>query len=200
MSEVQSWSDYYEPHPRLTLDRPVVLGGQLGCGAAAIARGVAGRTGLPFSEVDRLIEHEAGCSLARLAEQGGRERVDAWSRTVLTRLVDQRPFGLIALGSAWPGLEIERLLRRRAHFLAVERSRDHLNARIAKRVARAGGWLVEGFDAWSEADASWQPLFELRRPLLERAHGLLDAGDLHENAVVEVLLESLEPVFTGERI
>ena len=31
-------SDYYEPHPSLRLARPLLLAGQIGCGAAAIGR------------------------------------------------------------------------------------------------------------------------------------------------------------------
>lgn len=198
--ETHRMSDYYEPHPRFVLEKPVVLAGQLGCGVAAIARHVSGRTGVRFEEIDRLIEHEAGSSLARLAVEEGRDRIEARSAELIRRIVTRRPFGLIVLGSAWPGEAVSQILSRETHFIHVERPLAFLRKRLPQQIERDGDWITGGLFDWTQPEADHEPLFERRRPLLSAAHGVLDAGDQHASAVAGILLDSLERVSAAESI
>jgi shikimate kinase len=202
-------SDYYDPHPRLTLERPVLLAGQIGCGSAAMARNVCGRTGLSFVELDRELEHRAGRSLARLATEWGRDRLAREASLALLELAAKRPAGLIVLANAWPAIPegyLERL-RERVHLVHIDRPRSFLVPRLEQEVARAGDWIVASWPGWPSAAETPEEqtrqsadFFSEREPLLLSAHSMLDAGTQHANAIAEILLESLEGVFQADPI
>ena len=66
---------YYDPYPALYLDRPKVLVGPLGGGIALTGASVSAMLGLPFIDLDRLVEHSFGCDFAaavrRMAGKSG---------------------------------------------------------------------------------------------------------------------------------
>lgn len=202
--------DYYDPHPRLVLDRPVLLAGQIGCGAAAIARNVCARTGLSFVEIDRDLEHRAGRSLARIATEDGPGRLEAWAGEVLLHLARQRPAGLVVLSNAWPPQDSGFLeeLASLVQIVRIDRSPQFLGPRLDTAVSRSGDWIVSAWPGWAQAmasdtvqDRASRDRFLARRsPLLDSAQTLLDAGDQHENAAAEILMAALERVLDADRL
>lgn len=198
-------SDYYEPHPRLVLERPVLLAGQVGSGVSAMARHVCGRTGLSLTEVDRFLEHREGRSLARLATEWGADRLAEETADALDSLVAKRPAGLLVLGNAWPALSKKRRaqLMETVHGVYIARPEAFLRARVQREVARVGDWIVQGWDGWPNTDAETEEarrFFSIRKPLLLAAQSLVEAGEQHENEVAEVLLASLESVFQADPV
>ena len=190
-------TDYYDPSPRFLLSRPIVIGGQLGCGAALIGRSLSARTGLPFAQVDRVIEHEAGALLARIAEREGAARVERWARSVLERIVTQPPCGVIVLDRAWPSIEVVGLLRRRCHFIHVKRSPRVLFDRLFHKVRSTDRWLLGELADTFESEADLAKLLAAREPLLDEAGFLLDAGAQHDLQIAQGLVESIEAVADG---
>jgi len=193
-------SDYYEPYPRLRLSKAMVLAGQLGCGAAAIGRNVASRTGLPFCEIDRMIEHEAGCSLARLAVEGGAEGVVRRAESVLARLAGQSPRGLIIVDRAWLPPTAREILRRQTHFVYIRRPIPYLLEHLDHEVRRSGDWILDGHAAPIRDEIELKPLLDRREPLLCDSRIVLDAGADHANRVADVLLDSFEQVSSAEAL
>jgi shikimate kinase len=193
-------SDYYEPHARIRLQKPIVLAGKIGCTAAAIARSLAGQTGLPFTEVDRLIEHEAGRSLARIAAEDGAERLTAWADSALSRIAGDAPFGLIVLDRAWPSIAARGTLRDRTHLVYVHRSREFLQDRLAAEVERAGDWILAEPRETAVTETGEAGVHARREPILSSAETVLEAGDLHAHRVAEMLLESLERIVELETL
>jgi XRE family aerobic/anaerobic benzoate catabolism transcriptional regulator len=193
-------ADYYEPYPRWRISRAVVVAGQLGCGAAAIARNVAARTGLPFVDLDRSIEHEAGRSLARIAFDEGREGVARRAESILDEVVGRSPRGLVALGRAWPPPSAGWMLMKRSYFIHIDRTYDYIAKRIQREFVRAGDWLFDGMPLPSGEPDGLRPLFAERDALLANAGIVLDAGDQHVHDVAEVLLDSLEDAAGAERL
>ncbi|HKK50108.1 MAG TPA: shikimate kinase [Myxococcota bacterium] len=193
-------SDYYDPHPRLRLSKAVVLGGQIGCGAPAIGRNVASRTGLSFSEVDRVIEHEAGMSLARLVFEDGLERLEMRAELVLSRLVHQSPRGIIVLDRAWIPETARDLLRRQCHFVHVRRPMEYLVERFDAERRRSGDWIFEGSPEAARAAGDPGSVFDRREPRLRESRIVLEAGDQHANRVADLLLESFEQVSGAETL
>jgi shikimate kinase len=193
-------SDYYEPYPRLRLPKAVVLAGQIGCGAAAIGRNVASRTGLPFSEVDRLIEHEAGSSLARLVVEEGHEGLAGRAEAVLDRLTGRSPRGLIVVDRAWLPLSAREILRRRTRFVFIRRPADYLLERLDQELRRSGDWILGGLQAPIRDVVDLKPLLDRRELLLRESRIVLDGGSGHANRVAEVLLDSLERICGADAI
>ena len=184
----------------MRLGRAVVIAGQIGCGAAAIGRNLTARTGLPFAEVDRVIEHEAGRSLARLAVEEGTRRLEDRAAAVLRRLVESSPRGVVVLGNVWLPASARPLLRDETHLVHIRRPADFLIERLTPRLERDGDWILGGVAAPIDDEAALTPLLERRRSLLLEAHVVLEAGRAHENTVADLLLDSLERVSSGESL
>jgi len=192
--------DYYDPYPRWRIRKTAIVAGQLGCGAPAVARHVAARTGLPFVEIDRLVEHEAGRSLARIAFEEGRDGVEQRAESILGRIVGQSPYGLVALDHAWVPTTVRKLLMHRTYFMHLKRSHEYLATRIGRELHRAGDWMLDGKTLPPTETADLPPLHGRRAPLLADARIVLDAGDRHIHDVAEILLDSLEHVADAERL
>lgn len=191
-------SDYYDPYPLLRLTRPVVLAGQMGCGARRVGRSLTARTGLPFAEVDRSIEHEAGRSLARIAAEQGPAHIERWALSVLERLSTQRPFGLIVLDEAWPaGASLEDVFQK-MDLIHLQRSPSFLRERFARQHQSMSGWIIEGELPSTETHAELEALFtrlsSRREPLLGQARIVLDCGAQHEHRMAEILIDSLASI------
>lgn len=185
-------SDYYDPHPRLRLSRPVVLAGDVGCGAAAVAWQIAAQTGIGFVSIDRLIEHEAGCALARLAVEEGMARLVARTDAVLERVADETPFGLVVIDRAWPSLAVRDTLRRRTLFARLERPYEHLVRNFDEELRRAGDWILRDLTPSNGEPIGLRDVCAHRAMLLREAELVFEGGDLHVHRIAQQLLESLE--------
>ena len=93
-SMTEDWSGYYDHGPRCVLSRPVVMVGFPGAGVRRVVRSMAGLTGLPFNDVERLAEGKRGRSRWQTMQCDGFEAVRSSEEEALW----QRP----APSSGWP--------------------------------------------------------------------------------------------------
>ena len=199
-STLEGMTSYYDPYPLLRLSRPVVLAGQIGCGARLVGRSLSARTGLPFAEVDRLIEHEAGRSLIRIAHEDGAAHIEHGALRVLERLATRPPFGLIVLDGAWPAGDSLPQLIEKMDFVHLQRAPAFLHERLLKERQRAGEWIVYGDSMPSAEPLDLEAVFARRRPLLDQAGTVLDAGLQHEHRMAEVLMDALGSIVDATAI
>ncbi len=185
--------DYYSPSPRWALARPIVLAGPVGSGLRTVARTLSARTGLPYVDIDRRVEHETGASLAELARRVGVKRVQTAAREVLERVALERPAAVVALDRAWPTRQAAHLFDRRMELVHVRRSSEWLAGNVEKELI-AAAWLQECEPELRAAEDERPGWDVMRDPLLQRARILLEAEDRHAHEIVEILMESLEPV------
>jgi XRE family aerobic/anaerobic benzoate catabolism transcriptional regulator len=80
--------------------RRIALVGLRGAGKSSLGRGLAERRGVPFVELDREIEHEAGTDLREIFELHGQRGFRRLERTVLQRLVTTHAGCVIAAGGS----------------------------------------------------------------------------------------------------
>jgi len=185
--------DYYDPHPGFLLERSILLAGHPGSGTPAIARDLAARTGLPFTEVERWTEAEAGCSRARILIDTGSDALRDLDARALERALARRPHGFISAESY--GLEARECLELAAEaccVLFVSRPPEELLARIRQRLARAPGSLVEFLAGPPDSPAALQAWLERRRHAEAVAHARIDAGSRHASRIADDVLASLE--------
>ena len=97
---------YYDPYPALYIERPKVLVGPLGGGIALTGASASAMLGLPFVDVDRLVEHEFGTDFREAVRQHGWRKWRNVEYQMLKRSIHQQPAGVIALGEG--ALEDER--------------------------------------------------------------------------------------------
>ena len=87
--------DYYAPHPRLTLPRPVIVTALDFRPARQLVSRVGSRLGLNITHHPERVQHLAGAGYDMLL--GGRERLVELEQQALEYCLDDRPAALISL-------------------------------------------------------------------------------------------------------
>lgn len=170
---------YYDPYPLVNLDKPLCLVGFMGCDIHSIGYFIASLTGLPFVEVDKLIEHEVGMSLAQLYLERGEEEWRRLEDYFLRKTLDMKPARLICLGDgALINPQNQSICLQNADLIYIRRPQRSLLERIQKGRRE----LPQRFPLWvnraPHSFAELKPLLDERVPTYESAHTLVDIGDL----------------------
>lgn len=181
--------DYYSHHSPWTLDEPLALVGFMGAQVALIGRSLSSRTGLPFTDLERQIEHEAGCSRAQLVmEQGEAARRELEART-LRRVVPQQPNAIVALGDgALMDAVSGRWLKASAYLVYVHRPIEVCLAVIRQSLERDRSSFPEFVVQAPERVEDLLPYLEARVAGYEHALTRIEAGALHPQVVAGELL------------
>jgi XRE family transcriptional regulator, aerobic/anaerobic benzoate catabolism transcriptional regulator len=181
-------------HDVVSFDRyqPIVtvaLLGLRGAGKSTVGRGVAERLGWTFTELDALIEEEAGLGLDEIFALHGESYYRRLEREVLTRFVSSKPISVLATGGSLVTDRITYDLLKRSAITVWLRARPEQHL---ERVARQGDRRPMAGHA--------DPLEELRALLRERvplygeADITVDTGELSPTEVVDVLLTKLREI------
>lgn len=93
---MRGYYDDFGPRPSLT--RPLCLIGAAGCRAGAVAKSMAGLSGLPVVELDRNVESRAGKSLVEICLKHGEHAWRQVEHEELEAALRQVPPAVIALG------------------------------------------------------------------------------------------------------
>lgn len=183
---------YYDYGPRVVLERPIALIGFMGCRVAATGYSVAAVTGLPYSEIDRLIEHRAGMSRSQLVLEQGRAALDALEAELIDRATAQRPPGLIVLGDgALLSPAAQQKLSQETTLVYIKRPLGILFQEVRGQLQRGQRSWPEFALAPPDGIEELRDLFEARRPGYERAAITLDGFDHHPRKVADALIERL---------
>lgn len=164
----------------------VAMLGLRGAGKSTVGRLLAERLSWSFSELDGLIEDEAGLGLDEIFALHGESYYRRLEREVLTRFVATRPMAVLATGG---GLVTDRitydLLKRSAITVWLRaRPEQHL-----ERVAAQGDRRPMAGHA--DPLAELRSLLRERDPLYGEADITIDTGDASAESVVDALLTKL---------
>jgi XRE family aerobic/anaerobic benzoate catabolism transcriptional regulator len=164
----------------------VALLGVRGAGKSTIGAQLAARLGVPFFELDALIERAASLPLRSIFELHGEAYYRRLERESLARLLATEPAAVVATGgSIVTSRESYRLLRR--HFWTVwlrARAEDHWNRVVAQGDARP---MANKPHAMAELRA----LLDARAPLYAQVHEIVDTSRLSPTRVVAELARGL---------
>ena len=131
---------YYDHHAEVHLRCPMVLVGIATEPSRRLGYWLAATEGLPFTDLDRRVEHLAGRSLWDLVALEGEARYRALERQALMAALRDRPPGIIVAGD---GVALDpanrRALADRTHWVGLMMSEAAL-ASAAQRNAQAGFW------------------------------------------------------------
>ncbi|MEM6457688.1 MAG: shikimate kinase [Acidobacteriota bacterium] len=89
---------YYDYGPLVSLERSIVLAGLITDDTRMVGYRVAALLGLPYTDLDRSIEHHAGTSVERLITEQGVDRYRTFERELLARHLVATPPGILTLG------------------------------------------------------------------------------------------------------
>jgi XRE family aerobic/anaerobic benzoate catabolism transcriptional regulator len=180
-----SWLfEHCEPTPHKHL---VALMGIRGAGKSTIGPLVAKRLACPFYELDKLVEEEAGASLASLFEDRGEAQLQALEARVLEKLIATRSPAVLAAGGS--------IVERRDNFRTLRDAADTVWLKALPkehwdRVRKQGDSRpMRGRpDALAELGALW----ERRRRLYQLADKTVDTSKSSVKETVEILERWLE--------
>lgn len=164
----------------------IALLGLRGAGKSAIGRKLGERMGLPFVELDELVEKAAGLSLAGIFALHGEAYYRRLAREVLARFLGEgEPAVLATGGSVVTDREAFRLLQKRCRTVWLQASpEDHW-----KRVLEQGD--VRPSAASPHAQEELRALLKAREPLYAQAELRVDTTRLGLDASVEQLFDNL---------
>lgn len=91
---------YYSYDPTLFLAKPIAIAGPLGAGTAIVGAYLTQRTGLPFIDLDRWVEHQSSQSLLELHITKGATHVHRLERRLLKRALSETPHAIVSLGES----------------------------------------------------------------------------------------------------
>ena len=191
-------SSYYDYHPTLQLERPVVLGGMPGTPYREVGHYLTSLTGLPLLDLDRWLEHQVGESLWDFVQSEGEHVLRQKEFEYLDRALLAKPCGLLVVGE---GTLAQADNRRR---IGESASLVYLSS-----APSAAYWQVR--QQISERGPRYhphvpQPLthFDVLRPLIEAldkaredANLVLAVDNLSVQDVVDAIFDALPSLHTG---
>ena len=192
---------YYEPHPRVALDRPLLLVGHPGSGVAQVGRAICGLTGLPFNDVERKAEAQSGASRSKILIEQGLGHLRELEASALRKSLRRRPAGIVVAESAlFEDAAMVEWLRERAAAVYLRRPYEVLLRRIQRQLQRGAGSIPEFLVAEPRRIEDLETLYAQREASLRGFEIVLEVGDEHPIRIASQLLASLDRLTGIERI
>jgi len=160
--------------------RVVALVGLRGAGKSTIGRALAQRLGLPFFELDALVEKDAGLPLAAIFQLHGEAYYRRLAREVLTRFLAETDAAVLATGGGIvtdPGSF--KLLQKRCRTVWLQATpEDHWQRVLEQGDVRPGA-------ASPHAQEELRALLKSREPLYSQAELSVDTSRLGVDGAVQ---------------
>jgi len=120
--------------------RHLVLIGMMGVGKSSVGRRLALRLGRQFLDTDKIVEEEAGCSVADIFAGEGEAAFRALEAAAVRRALESQPYAVIAFGG---GAVLDPITRGLARQLALvvwlQAPARELARRVSASQRRSGG-------------------------------------------------------------
>jgi shikimate kinase len=189
---------YYDHHPTLDLDRPVAIAGMIGSPYRHTAYHVSSRTGLPFTDLDRRIEHQAGQSLWDLVRLRGEPVLRELERELLLKSLRSRPAGIIALGDgALLDAANKQAVLESATLILLEMDLAAAYWQIRRHEEEHGRFWNPFLPSPISTIEQLRPVFQHLQPSLRDAHWVLPAAGRHSSQLALEVIRRLEAVEVG---
>lgn len=171
-------SDYYEHAAQVDLAKPVVLSGYLSDFTRSVAYRASALLGLPFHDIDRLVEHEIGQDIGKILLEEGERAYREVEELCLGRALRDEPYGLVALGDGGllKAASLQRVLGQgRLVVLDLDLPNLYWRAQNLARTNETSDWhpLYEGSPTSVD---EIRPFYQERRSGFERADLRVDAN------------------------
>src|SRR3954465_2760096 len=115
------------------LNKTVALVGMMGAGKTSIGKRLAARREVPFADADHEIEAAAGMSVAEIFAKYGEPEFRRLERSVIARLLPNRPHVLATGGGAYMDEGTRAAMREQAFTIWLKAPVDILLGRVRKR-------------------------------------------------------------------
>ncbi len=120
--------------------RHLALIGMMGVGKSSVGRRIALRLGRQFLDTDKLVEDEAGCTIAEIFTAEGEPAFRALEAAAVRRAIETEPYAVIAFGGGAVLDPISRgLARQLALVVWLQAPARELARRVSASMRRSGG-------------------------------------------------------------
>lgn len=161
--------------------RHIALVGMRGAGKTTVGQLLARRRAEPFYELDRLIENDAGLSLAQIFDLEGEEYYRALEENTLEKVLKRKP-GIIAGGG---GLVMNPtalfLLKLNTSIVWLQASPEALLARVRSTKDQSR------LDAYPQASKQLKAILDRRTPYYAQADLVIDTTRKSPEAIVDAI-------------
>jgi XRE family aerobic/anaerobic benzoate catabolism transcriptional regulator len=169
-------------------EKPIALVGLRGAGKSTLGAKLAEALNMPFIELDREVEKEAGAKLGEVFAMYGQDAYRRFERTALERVLAQEGRAVIATGgSLVTDSDNYRLLRERCLCVWLKTSPEEHMARV---IAQGD---MRPFKGRSAALEEIRKLLEDRKDLYGRADAVLDTSGKSARASLAELRSLVTP-------
>lgn len=183
---------YYDHHALVTIDKPVSLIGFSGAGVHRATYFLSSMTGLPFTDVDRQVEHLAGRSVAQIVIEEGEAAWRKLEQQVVLKSLRETPPRILCLGEgALLDAKVRKEVMWRSKLVYVRRPREVLLRNIQKGLGESPGRFPLFIQNMPLSTVALEPLLAARETYYERAHVHVDVADIGAIDVARLVAERL---------
>lgn len=166
---------------RYTLHHSLVLVGLMGAGKTTVGRRLAKRIGVPFYDMDKVIEESEGLSVSEIFSTRGESYFRAQELATMESLLSAPPAVIATGGGAFAQPIIRDLVQEQGISLWLDAPLEILLDRVSRRNTRP---LLETGDK----AAILAELLEARRPAYAKATLRIESSDdSHDNVVHRIV-------------
>lgn len=165
------------------IERSVVLVGFMAAGKSKIGRRLAQRLNVQFTDADRAIEQEFGCSIADIFRERGEAEFRNAESMQITRLLVGSPQVIAVGGGAFVNIQNREALNRDAHTVWLDTPFELIEPRLLRSSTRPVAMGKSG----SELRALWSE----RRQAYQEAQIRIDTSDADVEQIVDRIVKAL---------
>ena len=168
--------------PQLT--QPVFLCGMMGAGKSTIGKILAAKSGVPFSDLDSLIESSENMSIPEIFDSHGEQKFRETERSILLEHA-KKAEGIIALGGG--SLQNQQLV----DHIKLSGWLIFLNVPVKELIKRLKNSANRPMLENSDLEKKIKQLLKERLPFYNQAHITIHTNDMDAEEIAENILKKL---------
>ena len=180
---------------KVVLNRTVALVGMMGAGKTSIGKRLAARLDVPFADADHEIETAAGMTVAEIFAKYGEPEFRRLERSVIARLLHDRPHVLATGGGAYMDEGTRAAMREQAFTIWLKAPVDILLGRVRKRQGPDKGGDNQGqvrpLLANDDMRGTLESLLTVREPVYALADMVLESADEPHAVLLDKIVAAL---------
>lgn len=176
----------------MTLTKTVAMVGMMGAGKTSIGKRLATRLEVPFADADQEIEAAAGMTVAEIFEKYGEPEFRRLERSVIARLLGEKPHVLATGGGAYMDETTRAAMKAAAFTIWLKAPVDTLLGRVRKRQGPNNtGAQTRPLLANDDMRGTLERLLAVREPVYATADMVLESGDEPHALLLEKIVAVL---------
>ncbi len=184
--------DYYDYHPTVQIERPIVLGGVPSAPYREVGHYLATLSGLTLVDLDRWLEHQVGTSLWDFVQAEGEDALRRGESEYLERALNAHPHGLIIVGEGTLAQQENcRLIGEEAALIFLSLAPTSVYWQVRQQISERGPRYHPHIPQPLTHYQQLRPLFEALEGAERAADQVLAMDHCSVQDVVDVLLEGL---------